>query len=71
MTVRLDPAADMARRAWLPCPHCDPGRACADCREGRNCDDHWQYLLGSAAHVSYLQCPECLNRWEHDARKAS
>ncbi|HEY0359075.1 MAG TPA: hypothetical protein VGD11_10875 [Mycobacteriales bacterium] len=64
----LDPFADRARRAWLPCPRCDHGRDCADCRAGRTCGHHWQYLLGSAATVLHLQCPSCHHLWDHDTR---
>jgi hypothetical protein len=64
----LDPFADRARRAWLPCPRCDHGRGCAECGAGRTCGRHWQYLLGNTATVLHLQCPSCLWLWHHDSR---
>jgi hypothetical protein len=67
----LDPSADIARRAWLPCPQCDHGRDCGDCAGGRTCAEHWQYLLGSTACVVHLQCPTCAHLWELDTRRAA
>ena len=64
----IDPDADRGRRAWLPCPHCDHGRHCAECRSRRNCGDHWQYLLSNQAWVVHLQCPTCGHLWATDAR---
>jgi hypothetical protein len=66
--VPLDPSADRARRAWLPCPHCDHGTACTECAAGRNCDTHWQYLLGNTGAVLHLQCPTCAHLWDLDTR---
>jgi hypothetical protein len=68
MTMPLDPSADPGRRAWLPCPCCDHGRDCPDCRAGRTCGRHWQYLLGNSASTVHLQCPSCLYVWWHDTR---
>jgi hypothetical protein len=65
----LDPTADIARRAWLPCPKCATGDDCALCQGGRNCDDHWQYLLASKATILHLQCPGCCHLWSHDTRQ--
>jgi hypothetical protein len=62
----IDPDADKSRRAWLACPSCDHGAACGDCRSGRNCHTHWQYLLGNSAAVLHLQCPTCAHLWSLD-----
>jgi len=62
----IDPDADKSRRAWLACPNCDHGAACGDCRGGRNCHTHWQYLLGNSAAVVHLQCPTCAHLWSLD-----
>lgn len=67
----LDPFADVARRAWLPCPKCGPVQDCPDCQAGRNCGQHWQYLLGNHATVVHLQCPSCANLWDYDPRQAA
>jgi hypothetical protein len=67
----LDPSADIARRAWLPCPECDHGRECVDCVEGRTCAQHWQFLLGNTACVVHLQCPTCAHLWDFDGRRAA
>jgi hypothetical protein len=67
----LDPSADIARRAWLPCPECDHGRECVDCVEGRTCVQHWQFLLGNTACVVHLQCPTCAHLWDFDTRRAA
>jgi hypothetical protein len=64
-TLPLDPSADRARRAWLPCPQCDHGRGCPECAAGRTCGTHWQYLLGNTAAVLHLQCPTCRHLWDH------
>jgi hypothetical protein len=65
----LDPTADIGRRAWLPCPQCAHGDDCAQCQNGRTCDDHWQYLLSSKATVLHLQCRDCAHLWSHDTRQ--
>jgi hypothetical protein len=70
IVVPLDPFADSARRAWLPCPECDHGRDCGECQEQRTCRLHWQYLLASTACVVHLQCPTCTHLWDHDTRAA-
>lgn len=64
----IDPDADRSRRAWLACPSCDHGAGCDDCRSGRNCHTHWQYLLSNDAAVVHLQCPSCAHLWSHDTR---
>jgi hypothetical protein len=65
----IDPTADRARRAWLPCPLCDHGRDCAVCHSDRNCGTHWQYLLSNQGTVVHLQCPDCAYLWSTDTRK--
>ncbi|MGQ0837714.1 hypothetical protein [Actinokineospora sp.] len=64
----LDPTADIGRRAWLPCPNCDHGGACAHCLAGRNCASHWQYLLSNQATRVSMQCPGCTHVWTVDTR---
>lgn len=64
----IDPHADPARRAWLPCPNCHWGNACAECRSDRNCRAHWQYLLSNRATQLHLQCPRCATLWTTDTR---
>jgi primosomal protein N' len=66
----IDPDADKSRRAWLACPRCDHGAACRDCRSGRNCHTHWQYLLSNSAAVVHLQCPTCAHLWSLDTSAA-
>ncbi|MGB9226085.1 MAG: hypothetical protein WCB80_23035 [Mycobacterium sp.] len=69
-TMPIDPHADAARRAWLPCPRCEWGStACSDCRSSRNCGTHWQYLLSNRATQLNLQCPGCTAVWSTDTRK--
>lgn len=65
----LDPTADISRRAWLSCPNCDQGAECLRCQAGRDCDRHWQYLLGNRAMRLFLQCPNCMHIWDIDTRK--
>lgn len=64
----LDPSADIARRAWLPCPECDQGADCSGCLAGRTCRSHWQYLLGNKGPRVFLQCPNCTHLWDTDPR---
>ena len=64
----IDPDADKSRRAWVACPSCDHGAGCGDCRGGRNCHTHWQYLLSNSAAVVHLQCPSCAYVWSYDTR---
>jgi len=64
----IDPDADKSRRAWVACPSCDHGAGCGDCRSGRNCHTHWQYLLSNKAAVVHLQCPSCAHLWSYDTR---
>ena len=59
----IDPDADPSRRAWLPCPNCDHGAGCTECRSSRNCGTHWQYLLKNTAMHVFLQCPTCYCVW--------
>lgn len=61
----LDPAADITRRAWIPCPTQDHAGDCKECWRGRNCERHWVYLLESHGRDLFLQCPTCLHRWWH------
>jgi hypothetical protein len=61
-TLPIDPHADAARRAWLPCPNCEWGRS------NRNCGKHWQYLLSNRATLVNLQCPRCATLWSTDTR---
>src|SRR5918997_1681563 len=62
----IDPTADRARRAWLPCPCCRHEETCADCQNSRNCDAHWQYLLNNSGTLVHLQCPACGHLWSAD-----
>ncbi|MFC6082561.1 hypothetical protein [Sphaerisporangium aureirubrum] len=62
----IDPDADLGRRAWVACPRCRDDRDCAPCGDGRNCGDHWRYLLGSTGGVIHLQCPTCTHLWSHE-----
>lgn len=62
----LDADADIGRRAWIPCEGCAPSPWCAACRDGRNCERHWTYMLASAARWLFLQCRTCHRRWWHD-----
>lgn len=65
----LDPSADRARRAWLPCPNGDHGSAaCVDCRAG-TCPRHWQYLLSNKGTRVFLQCPDCTRLWDVDTAR--
>jgi hypothetical protein len=64
----IDPQADASRRAWLPCPDCDHGAGCDDCRDDRNCGVHWQFLISNNASVVHLQCPSCAQLWSVDTR---
>lgn len=47
--MTLDPAADPARRVWLPCTPC-----------GNNTG---LYLLASEPRYLWVQCPDCLARY--------
>ncbi|MDH2426255.1 hypothetical protein [Sphaerisporangium sp. TRM90804] len=64
----IDPHADIARRAWVPCPRCRDHDGCADCGAGRNCRDHWRYLLATTGGVLHVQCPACAHLWDHHTR---
>ena len=64
IVLPIDPTADRARRAWLECPRCEHGRACAVCQSSRNCGNHWQFLLSNQGTLVHLQCPSCGERWE-------
>lgn len=65
----IDPHADRARRAWLPCPHCRDHEGCEACTAGRTCHQHWRYLLSSRGHVVHLQCPNCAHVWDQDTSR--
>jgi hypothetical protein len=66
IVLPIDPTADRSRRAWLRCPCCDHGAKCGDCRDSRNCDTHWQYLLSNKGTLVHLQCPDCGYLWSTD-----
>jgi YVTN family beta-propeller protein len=66
----IDPDAGRSRRAWLPCPNCDHGHDCAQCRNKRNCQTHWQYLLRNDGSRVSLQCPACAHLWTADTARA-
>ncbi|MEV6397029.1 hypothetical protein AB0M39_19950 [Streptomyces sp. NPDC051907] len=61
----LDPSADIGRRAWVPCPQCNDHEDCAVCQAGRNCRDHWRYLLSNVGSLLHLQCSNCTHLWAH------
>ncbi|MFI8101076.1 hypothetical protein [Streptomyces sp. NPDC086023] len=63
----LDPQADPGRRAWVTCPNCDDERGCGPCTAGRNCADHWRYLLTHTGSLLHLQCPGCTHVWVHES----
>ncbi|BBY37247.1 hypothetical protein MMAN_13810 [Mycobacterium mantenii] len=65
----IDPTADRGRRAWLPCPSCDHGATCGECRSSRNCDTHWQYLLSNRGTLVHLQCSDCGHLWSTDTHR--
>ena len=65
----IDPTADRGRRAWLPCPCCDHAAKCGDCRDTRNCDTHWQYLLSNKGTLVHLQCSDCGYLWSTDTHR--
>ena len=64
----IDPQANSSRRAWVPCPNCNRGHDCPECRE---CPTHWQYLLENEGSRVSLQCPDCAHLWTVDAQEAS
>ncbi|WP_233533038.1 hypothetical protein [Antrihabitans sp. YC2-6] len=64
----IDPTADFGRRAWLPCPACAHNVGCGDCGSGKNCDNHWQYLLSNKGPQVFLQCSDCAHLWAFDSR---
>lgn len=66
--MQLDPAADISRRAWVPCPSCDAGDGCRTCEQGSVCAEHWRFLLEADGRNMFLQCPACRHRWWHDTR---
>lgn len=67
MLLPIDPSADPGRRAWIPCPRCEDHVDCATCAAGRNCPDHWRYLLSNQGPVVHLQCPSCTHMWSWDS----
>ncbi|GAA4566283.1 hypothetical protein [Planotetraspora kaengkrachanensis] len=64
----IDPHADLGRRAWVPCPRCRDDEGCAECGAGRNCRDHWRYLLSTTGTLLHVQCPGCAHLWDHETR---
>lgn len=68
MRLPIDPHADPARRAWVPCPGCDDAVDCVNCTDGRNCRTHWRYLIGNQGARVHLQCPGCTHTWTLDTR---
>jgi hypothetical protein len=62
----IDPDADPGRRAWIDCPRCRDADRCAACRAGRDCGEHWRYLLASTGGVLHVQCPSCAHVWDHE-----
>ena len=69
LVLPIDPTADRSRRAWLPCPCCDHGTKCGDCRVTGNCDTHWQYLLSNKGTRVHLQCSDCGYLWSTDTHR--
>lgn len=67
----IDPTADAARRAWLPCPRCNHGTGCGDCQSVKNCPTHWQYLLSNQGTLVHLQCRDCGHLWSTDTREGA
>ena len=65
--VPIHPDADSSRRAWTPCPNCDHGSDCPECRNNHSCQTHWQYLLKNEGTRVSLQCPTCSYLWTVDA----
>ena len=63
----IHPDADSSRRAWTPCPNCDHGSDCPECRNNHSCQTHWQYLLKNEGTRVSLQCPTCSYLWTVDA----
>ncbi|MCQ4041807.1 phage terminase large subunit family protein [Streptantibioticus rubrisoli] len=63
----IDPSADIGRRAWVPCPHCQDHQECDACAAGRDCADHWRYLLSNQGRLLHLQCPNCTHVWSWDS----
>ncbi|MEU1626533.1 hypothetical protein ABZ746_14640 [Streptomyces sp. NPDC020096] len=63
----IDPSADIGRRAWVPCPRCEDHQGCEPCEAGRNCADHWRYLLSNQGRLLHLQCPNCTHLWSWDS----
>ncbi|MBX9392069.1 hypothetical protein K4749_00255 [Streptomyces sp. TRM72054] len=68
MRLPIDPQADRARRAWVPCPGCDDARDCVICAARRTCPTHWRYLIGNDGPRVHLQCPGCTHTWTLDTR---
>ncbi|OUC96403.1 hypothetical protein [Streptosporangium minutum] len=62
----IDPHADLGRRAWVPCPGCRDDKDCGACLDGRNCGEHWRYLIGNTGSRLHLQCPACTHLWDHE-----
>ncbi|MFJ7490953.1 hypothetical protein ACIQZB_06790 [Streptomyces sp. NPDC097727] len=68
MRLPIDPQADVARRAWMPCPVCDDARHCENCADLRTCREHWRYLISNNGPVVHLQCPQCTHMWSVNTR---
>ena len=63
----IDPDADSSRRAWTPCPSCNHGSDCQECRNNHTCQTHWQYLLKNEGTSVSRECPTCAHLWTVDA----
>jgi hypothetical protein len=70
MRLPIDPQADRTRRAWVACPECDDARGCVTCSKGRNCSEHWRYLISNEGARVHLQCPACAHTWTLDTHRA-
>ncbi|MFD7921227.1 hypothetical protein ACFV3R_18615 [Streptomyces sp. NPDC059740] len=64
----VDPTADISRRAWIDCPSCADHQGCPACGAGRNCPDHWRYVLAWEGRSVHVQCRTCTHLWVHDTR---
>jgi hypothetical protein len=52
--MKLDPAADPARRVWLTCPPCGSKAGL--------------YMLASEPRFVFVQCPDCYARYWLDTQ---
>ena len=62
-----DADADSSRRAWTPCPNCNHGSDCQECRNNHTCHTHWHYLLKIEDTRVSRECPTCAHLWTVDA----